>query len=207
MQIARLRLFTEGGRIQNHSRNLAVVGVKEVFKVGEVVIPKLLYIRFQRNGNATVIATCIPTVRPAAIAVVQDDLALGVGAGNTCRRIVRLGAALEETHHFGSRHGSDEAIRHLYFERRQQPIDDAFAQLLGNGGINFGVGIAENDWAESVYVVYVLVAVYIPDARAIGARRVDGVGAICIATRTLATCLGTTPQLPLQRERRAPRTQ
>ncbi len=101
---------------------------------------------------------------------VEDDhpVATGVSTGETNRRRGRLGARVHEPHALARRHALSHGLGEFHLAGRRSAIGGASGRGLADSGNHSRMGVAEDDRAVTLDKVDVLIALDVPDTRALG---------------------------------------
>ena len=141
----------DAGRCGDRRRHIARVVGREVVAPGDIVVP------------AVIVALEL-----------QDPLPTGEPPGEPDRVECRLGAGAAEDDSLGGRDHPDEPLGQLHFERVGGREGDAvIVHRPDDRRPDAAVVVAEQDGTEGVVEVDVLVAVDVPDPRALGSLHVE----------------------------------
>ncbi len=141
-------------------------------------------------------------VQPAVVATAQDLLPARVRARDADGSGRGRRAAEHEPHHLRKRDNPDQPLRRLDDQRMLGGVDGAVGELPRDGLVHPRVGVAQHDGTVAHQVVEVLVAIHIPEARALRPRGEGGhsvleqvLKALVALTTTHDHLQGAAPQL------------
>ena len=122
-------------------------------------------------------------VMPAVVTAKQHLVPPRRAARDAYRDSAGLATALGIAHHLGARDRADQLLGQLDLPLVVEGIDGARVNPLLDGSVHYVIGIAQDDGPHGAHPIEELVAIHVPDPRALGPGRIDGADTVGKARR------------------------